>query len=362
MIRNRTARVKVRYSRAVTDDMANRLRRDVDYLCSRECAGREAGSAEGLAARKFIVKQLNEAGWTPTIQPVPGCRGANVIAHKPGKGKTVLVAAHYDHIGRAMGDDAYWGADDNAAAVAVVLELARRHDHAKDDHDLMLVAFDGEEPPHFLTDEMGSIRFTQQPPIPLEDIAVAIVLDLVGHSVGPPEAPSSVRDLLFVLGGEKAENLTKSVLAASFCFEGLTIRPLDLDIVPPLSDYEPFRRNGVPALFLTGGRWRHYHELTDTPDKLDFRKIESTVEFVEQLARECTMPLGRYEPDARAWATSARTLHAVASELVDTCPQAQGIVTVLDRLIPTIQDGGSIGADEYSALLTALMQLEELIA
>ena len=38
------------------------------------------------------------------------------------------------------------------------------------------------------------------------------------------------------------------------------------EAVPPLSDYAPFWRRRVPFLFLTGGRWRHYHTPEDTPD------------------------------------------------------------------------------------------------
>ncbi len=59
--------------------------------------------------------------------PSPDCRGANVVAHlNPGDGKAILVGAHYDHLGREAPGEAYWGADDNAAAVAILLEIAGR--------------------------------------------------------------------------------------------------------------------------------------------------------------------------------------------------------------------------------------------
>lgn len=364
MFRNRTPPVKLRYSRRVTDGLPTRLRKHVEFLCSRPCAGREAGSPEGRAARDYIVHELNNAGWATTIQPVPGCRGANVIATPAGRdpsGPLVLVAAHYDHIGRAMGEDAYWGADDNAAAVAIVLELARQLGSAPE-RDVMLVAFDGEEPPHFLTDEMGSIRFCAQPPVALDDIAVAIVLDLVGHPVGPADAPASVRHSLFVLGAEKTDGLDEATRAAAATTAGLCPRPLDLDVVPPLSDYEPFRRAGVPVLFLTGGRWRHYHELTDTPEKLDYAKIAATASYAANLSAACDRPLGRYRPERHAWATTAQSMRAVAVELAEVMPQAGKIVAVLSQIAERVSDDGSIAPEDHALLLATLAELEQCLA
>jgi len=364
MLANRIAPVKLRYSGGVNQDAVGRVRNHVEFLCSRPCAGREAGSAEGRAARDYIVRQLNNAGWATRIQPVPGCRGANIIATPVGRSpgaNTILVAAHYDHIGRAMGEDAYWGADDNAAAVAVVLELARRLGEQPPDN-LMIVAFDGEEPPHFLTEEMGAVRFCAEPPLALADIDVAIVLDLVGHALGPDDAPAALRHSLFVLGAEKTDGLTDATTAAGEATAGLSLHPLDLDVVPPLSDYEPFRRAGVPALFLTGGRWRHYHELTDTPEKLDYTKVAATVDYVQQLVRACGRPLGRYEPGRPAWATTARSMTAVASQLATVSSQAGGMVTVLNDLGERLRDGDSIAPDDHALLLASLAKLEQLLA
>ena len=95
-------------------------------LCSDACAGREAGSPEGARARDYIVGELRSLGLESTLQPVPGCRGTNAIARvNPGLGRAVLVGAHYDHLGRERGGEAYWGADDNAAAVGLLIEVAR---------------------------------------------------------------------------------------------------------------------------------------------------------------------------------------------------------------------------------------------
>ena len=44
--------------------------------------------------------------------------------------------------------------------------------------------------------------------------------------------------------------------------------------VGDMSDHGVFRENGVPYFFLSCGRWRHYHQRTDTPDRLNYEKME----------------------------------------------------------------------------------------
>src|SRR5262245_12787983 len=105
--------------------LAERLRRWVEALCAPACAGRAAGSAEGAAARTLIAAALRDLGLAPESQPVPPIGGANVFARLGGAEPLVLVGAHHDHLGRTPDAGAFWGADDNAAAVALLLELGR---------------------------------------------------------------------------------------------------------------------------------------------------------------------------------------------------------------------------------------------
>ena len=280
--------------------LPDRLRAWVQALCSERCAGRRAGSPEGRAARAVIAEGLRALGLKPCAQPVQlddGEVGENLHARVGGAGRRlVLVGAHHDHLGRAP-SGAYWGADDNAAAVALVLELARAlaADPAPGG-DVVLVAFDAEEPPHFL---VGSSTFVRDPPVPLQDIELMIALDLVGHAIGPPEAPAAVRQTLFALGAETSSGT--AALVDETVVPGLHVRRLGIDIIPPLSDYEPFRRARVPFLFLSCGRWRHYHRETDTPEKLDYAKLAKTTLFVERLVRAA---LAR--PDRPAFDAGAR--------------------------------------------------------
>jgi hypothetical protein len=51
-----------------------------------------------------------------------------------------------------------------------------------------------------------------------------------------------------------------------------------------MSDHGVFRRNGVPYLFLSCGRWEHYHKDTDTPARLNYLKMERITRQVLAIA------------------------------------------------------------------------------
>ena len=42
-------------------------------------------------------------------------------------------------------------------------------------------------------------------------------------------------------------------------------------------------------LFLSCGRWPHYHQETDTPDRLNFRKMYRVQQLAQDLATRCAM-------------------------------------------------------------------------
>ncbi|GHO63155.1 hypothetical protein KSC_020470 [Ktedonobacter sp. SOSP1-52] len=79
-------------------------------------------------------------------------QGYNVLAQRPGTDERLanaplILGAHYDGVGDDVGGPRLPGATDNAAAVAVLLELARVITQARLQfrHPLLFVAFDAEE-------------------------------------------------------------------------------------------------------------------------------------------------------------------------------------------------------------------------
>ncbi len=343
------------------DSAEERLRALVEALCSRETAGRATGTAEGRAARAVIARAFGEIG-VGTVEQAVADGGANLYGRVGAGERAILVGAHYDHLGRA-GGETWWGADDNAAAVAIVAEVARGLAASPPPgRAVWLVAFDAEEPPAFLTDGMGSETFAREPPLPLDRVDLMVALDLCGHAVGGPDTPAAVRDSLFLFGAERSDG--SAALAEATTVDGLRVRRAGINLLPPLSDYHAFERRGVPFLFATGGRWRHYHEPTDTPDRLDYRRIAATARWLERLVRAAAArpsPV-RYLPDGRDDAATVATLRALLAALPG--PDARALLRRADALADALAAAPAprLTMPQFGELRTLLAVVESLLA
>ena len=185
--------------------MRQALENDVRNLAT--ASGRCVGTPGHDAARRYLLGRLSSLGLEP-YHPLgfelpyrsAGQDFVNVLGRIPGKQPQLaplLLGAHYDTAG------AQPGADDNAAAVAILLaacEVLLAHSLER---PVLLALFDAEEPPCFLSSAMGStVFYTQQR---TEDIHCAIILDLVGHDVPVP----GLEDLVFITGMETDEGLAQ---------------------------------------------------------------------------------------------------------------------------------------------------------
>lgn len=344
-----------------------RLRALVADLCAPACAGRAPGTPEGRAARARIAQAFGEAGLRVREQSVPGSGGANLIATVGGgrAERALLVGAHYDHLGRGPGPAVYWGADDNAAAVAIVVELARALVAAPPDgHDVILCAFDSEEPPYFLSEAMGSEYFARNPTVPLDRIDLMVALDLVGHALGEPGLPKAVRDTVFVLGAEASEG-TSALVDGLAPIEGVIPRRAGCRVIPPLSDYAAFQERGVPFLFVTGGRWRHYHQTTDTPDRLDYGKMAATAKWLEALVRAAASRPGpvRFLPEAADDASTVEALRELVAAVGADWPGGRRLLARLDALVQAAAASeGRLPMGPFAELLMLVATVEGALA
>jgi len=216
----------------------------------------------------------------------------NVVAAIPGsapgrRGETVVFLAHWDHLGAQPGGDGYVynGAVDNAAACAVLLELARLWSslEKKPARTALFVAATAEEP-----GQAGTRWYLRHPVAPLEKTRLILSFD----SLLPAGLPGSV----VVAGPQEAGVWTQLRDAA---------RRLRLKIEPGRqpggelcgSPYL-FARAGVPAFrvqpgeTLAGrqgdsgaGAWQafvrgHYHRPSDeVRDEWDYAGLARIVEF-----------------------------------------------------------------------------------
>ncbi|MGB4066812.1 MAG: M28 family peptidase [Nitrospira sp.] len=240
----------------------------------------------------YLHRQFSEAGLTVTTQHFQALGGTyhNVIGTtlpntEPFQSAPPLIlAAHFDTVQGSP------GADDNASALAVMLQIARRVRAMKLARPIHFIAFNLEE-----ENLLGSAAYTAMLRKNRETIHGAIVLECVGyasHQAGsqktPPGVPIAVPttgSFLAVIGNERSQALTGSVTRSMQSH--LPIVPL---VVPGngeklpdtrRSDHTSFWEQGYPAVMLTDTanfRNPHYHRPTDTLDTLNLDFIASVAE------------------------------------------------------------------------------------
>jgi Zn-dependent M28 family amino/carboxypeptidase len=342
----------------------HRIRYVIDALCSRSCAGRRSGTPEGDAARAVVLQALRDAGLDPFEQAAPKCGGANVLAKIDGDAaRYVVVGAHFDHLGRS-GDRVYWGADDNAAAVAILVEVAAAMARERHGRGVVVAAFDGEEPPFFATGAMGSQAFVADPPVPRDAIDFMVCMDLVGHRLGAEGLSDEVGLSLFALGGERSAGTRDLVRGLARLEPGVIVRTADADIIPPLSDYEPFWRARIPFLFLTAGRSRVYHTPEDTPEKLDYGKIEATARWLTRLVQAARVRPGPVAFD-EAGCDDAGTLDEIAEivrALRGVSAEAEMALRYVKALHAACDAGGRLPTARRSDLAALVGMIESRLA
>ncbi len=266
------------------DQLAGRLRTHVETLAA---TPRTPGSAEHRQAAAYVADHLRRAGFAvraAVYRNLDGC--TNLLTESlPADEQLplVVVGAHYDSVHGSP------GADDNASAVAALLELAAwirpQLDGAGPWHArLQLVAYDQEE--YGLVGSGMHAREIQQGGWPLRGMMSLEMLGYADTRPGSQQLPPMVRGLypdvgnfIGAVGNETSAGLLGVVAGA---LKGVPDLPVEYIAVPGngqmlpetrLSDHSSFWDCGLPALMLTDTsflRNPHYHRATDTPDTLDY--------------------------------------------------------------------------------------------
>lgn len=214
---------------------------------------------------------------------------ANVAGLLPGTGElakeTVIVSAHYDHLGVRHGE-VYRGANDNASGTVAVMELARMFaaSGVRPKRSVLFIVFGSEE-----EGLLGSFYYTAHPLLPLETTRAVVNLDMIARdeahipqSRGVLEIPADTTNELNLVGTYYSPDLRQALVDANrhTRLELSTKFDRDHDLnVLYRCDHFPFLASGVPAVWLFGGFHPGYHEPVDTVDRLDFPKLEKVVQL-----------------------------------------------------------------------------------
>lgn len=182
----------------------------------------------------------------------------NVLGMLPGRGKGwVMITAHYDHLGRMGANTLFPGANDNASGVAMLLTLAEWFKQHPIKHNILFVAFAGEE-----AGLLGSEWCAVDRPIPWADVRMQVNLDILGTG---DEGITVVN----ATAQQAAFDKLVSINAAKGLLPQVKSRGPACN-----SDHCPFVKRGVPAIFIyTMGGIAAYHDVHDRAETLPLTKF-----------------------------------------------------------------------------------------
>lgn len=280
---------------ATETDLAPRLEAHVTVLAT-DIGARNIENIRGLdAARDYIEAELRRYGYLDArLQrqtfTVLDRACSNIEATLPGHSRPeqiVVLGAHYDSVMDCP------GANDNGSGTAATLELARLLAQARPAQTIRFVFFTNEEPPYFQTEEMGSLVYARACRERGDAITAMLSLETLGYYTDAPHSqvypeplhkfyPTEGNFIGFVASGSSRALAHRAVAAfrsqVHFPSEGVAAP----GILPGImwSDHWSFEQAGYPALMITDTapyRYPHYHEMDDTPDKLDYPRFARVV-------------------------------------------------------------------------------------
>ncbi|MDD5689051.1 MAG: M28 family peptidase [Caldisericia bacterium] len=199
---------------------------------------------------------------------------SNVIGYLPAKDHktedSVLITAHYDHLGRDNIDGSiYRGANDNASGTSVLLEIAHSLsvNFYLSEINIVFIAFSGEE-----EGLCGSFFYVNNPIFPIKKIKAVLNMDMVGTGSGKLYAGTDP-----VIYKELSENIKVSCDCLKMNV------PINKRLLSSGSDHYFFHINKVPNVFFIrdnptgiGG----YHDTLDTVDTVDPANLKETGDLV----------------------------------------------------------------------------------
>ena len=252
------------------------------------------------AAADFIENSFARTGLVPRRDSyeLQGLACHNIEAEIRGSSpEIVLVGAHYDSV---FGSP---GANDNGSGVAATLALARRFAQKPAQHTLRFVAFVNEEPPYFLTEQMGSFVYAGRCKARGDQISAMISLETIGYFSDAPHSqtyPSlglgvfypTVGNFIGFVGNVRSRALLRRAIALFRKHSRLPSEGAALpSFIPGVSwsDQWAFWQHGYPGIMITDTapfRYPHYHSATDTPDKLDYDRFALVVSGMEKVIEE----------------------------------------------------------------------------
>jgi len=276
--------------------LENKIQDDVSFLADDKLEGRATGTDGERAAANYIAKRFEALGlegkgtdgyfqdfkFKPKTDPHSEVKytninsdstitGRNVLGFKDNNAsQTIVIGAHYDHLGYGdegslyRGDDKHIhnGADDNASGVAVMLNLASKLNEANTNNNYLFMAFSGEE-----MGLLGSNYFVKNATINTQDINYMLNMDMVGRL--------KVDSTLAVYGVGTSPYFKQVIHSSNSTFK---LVENESGVGP--SDHTSFYLNDIPVLHFFTGQHEDYHKPGDDSEKLNYGGMQAISNYI----------------------------------------------------------------------------------
>ena len=272
----------------------NRIFDDINYLADNKLEGRQTGSegeqiAADYIADRFKILKIDAKGTNSYFQDFSFNKSSNpheqvtfedtdnenqifsknVIGFiDNGAKNTVVIGAHYDHLGYGgqgslhVGKEIHNGADDNASGTALMLDLANQLKFDNFNNNYLFIGFSGEE-----MGLLGSNYFVKNPTIDLSSINYMINLDMVGRLK---------EDKSLAIYGVGTSPIFKQTINSNN--DSFNIIENESGVGP--SDHTSFYINDIPVLHFFTGQHVDYHKPSDDPDKINYQGVKEISDYI----------------------------------------------------------------------------------
>jgi Zn-dependent M28 family amino/carboxypeptidase len=282
--------------------MSDRLKAHV-YKLSCEIGERGLFKYDNLnRAAEYITGEFRSFGYEVGFQEykIRNRIFRNIIVTKTGSkrpGEVVILGAHYDSMRNP-------GADDNASAIAGLLETARAFSGKTNGRTIKFIAFTNEEPPLFKGKSMGSSIYAKAARKNEDDIKGVLILEMIGYFSDKPRSQRhpiglnffypKVGNFIGVVGNAKSKRLISYTVSS---FKAATSLPVERVVAPNIiigigmSDDWSFWKEGYPAVMITDTAYfrnPNYHKKSDTYDTLDYEKMAEVTKGVTAALKAIT--------------------------------------------------------------------------
>jgi len=272
------------------------MKDDVYFLADDKLEGRETGTPTEKESAKYLAERFKDMGLLPkgtdgylqnfTFKPKTHphgeatfvknkedstITGVNVVAYIDNKAEnTVIIGAHYDHLGHGIEGTLHRGekgaihngADDNASGVAVMMNIANKLKGKSTNNNYLFISFSGEE-----MGLLGSNYWVKNPTIDTKKVNYMINMDMVGRL--------NEERAIAIYGVGTSPKFSQTLFANNTDFK---LTEKESGVGP--SDHTSFYLADMPVLHFFTGQHEDYHKPTDDAEKLNYEGMEDISNYI----------------------------------------------------------------------------------